>query len=116
MTKKILEEEARKMIAAPMCHPDLKAAGSAWIYELGKDGERIAAENLIEEIQQCLTPIDKLVAFAHSEMAAKAFGEEGAKNFAKHADELEASGAKYCDCAACTPALKIFENKEVIFD
>jgi len=114
MTKEILADTAREMIAAPMCHPDLKAAGSAWLYELGKEGEKVAAENLIEEIKLCVTPIDNLVAFAHSEDAAKLFGDEGAKKFAAHADELKASGAKYCDCAACVPALEILQNKEII--
>lgn len=114
MTKEILADSAREMIAAPMCHPDLKAAGSAWLYELGKDGEKVAAENLIEEIKQCLTTVDNLVAFAHSENAAKLFGEDGAKKFAAHADDLKANGVKYCDCAACTPALEILNNKEVI--
>ena len=113
MTKTELISSARKMIVAPMCHPDLKAAGQAWIYEVGKEGEAQAAQNLITEIEACLTPIDKLVAFAHSEDAKKIFG-DGAKNFAEHSDELQASGAKYCDCAACTPALEILQNKEVI--
>ena len=115
MTKEDLVALARKMIAAPMCHPDLKAQGQAWIYEIGKEGEFQAAQNLITEIEACITPIDALVAFAHSEDAKKIFG-EGATNFAVHADELKASGAKYCDCGACVPALEILQNKEVILN
>lgn len=114
MTKSDLVERAKAMIAAPSCCPELKAAGQAWLYELGKDGEKRAAQNLIEEIKEDITKIDDLVAFAHSEHAVKIFGEEGAKKFAAHADELKSKGAKYCDCGACTPALEILENKELI--
>lgn len=114
MTKEDIVAKVKEMIAAPTCHPDLKAEGQAWLYELGKDSELQAAQNLIEEIKIDITPIDKLVAFVHSEDAVKLFGEEKAKNFAAHADELKASGAKYCDCGACKPALEILQNKEVI--
>ena len=114
MTKENLKATVKEMIAAPMCHPDLKAAGQAWLYEFGKDGEAHAAQNLIAEAEACITPIDNLVAFAHSPKATEFFGEEGAKNFAKHADELKASGAKYCDCAACTPSLVLLQIKEII--
>lgn len=115
MTKEHLITKAREMIAAPSCHPDLKAAGQAWIYEVGKEGEFQAAHDLLTEIKFCLTPIDKLVAFAHSPKAKEIFG-DGAENFAKHADELKASGAKYCDCGACKPALEILQNKEIILN
>ena len=60
-----------------------------------------------------MTDIDHLVGFAHSETAAKIFG-EGVKAFAAHADELKAGGAKYCDCGACKPALEILANKELL--
>lgn len=116
MTKDDIAVKVKEMIAAPSCWSDLKAAGSAWLYELGKDGEQHAAQNLIAEIEEDITPIDGLVAFAHSPRAVEYFGEEGAKNFATHADELKASGAKYCDCGACKPAIEILQNKEVILN
>ena len=116
MTKEDIAAKVKEMIAAPMCHPDLKAEGQAWLYELGKDGEQQAAHNLIEEIKIDITTVENLVAFAHSPHTVELFGEEGAKKFANHADELKASGAKYCDCAACTPALEILQNKEVILN
>lgn len=116
MTKENIATKVKEMIAAPSCCADLKAAGQAWLYELGKDGEEHAAKNLIAEIEEDITPIDGLVAFAHSENAVKIFGEEGAKKFAAHADELKAGGAKYCDCGACKPALEILQNKEVILN
>lgn len=116
MTKEDVVAKVKEMIAAPSCCEDLKVAGNAWLYELGKDGEKHAAQNLIAEIEEDITPIEKLVPFAHSEIAVQLFGEEGAKNFAAHADELQASGAKYCDCGACKPGLEILQNKEVILN
>ena len=116
MTKDDIAVKVKEMIAAPSCCAELKAAGNAWLYELGKDGEQHAAQGLIAEIEEDITPIDGLVAFAHSEHAAQVFGEEGAKKFAAHADELKASGAKYCDCGACKPALEILQNKEIILN
>ena len=114
MTKKDLIEKAKALIAAPSCCAELKEIGQAWIDSVGKSDEKEKAENLIAEIKEDITPIDGLVAFAHSDNAVKIFGAEGQKNFAAHADELKASGAKYCDCGACKPAFEILENKSVI--
>lgn len=113
MTKKDLVEKAKEMILAPSCCPELQAAGHAWIDSVGKADEKNRAENLIAEIEEDVTDIDHLVAFAHSETAKKIFGED-VKNFAAHADELQASGAKYCDCGACKPALEILANKDIL--
>lgn len=113
MTKENLIESAKKMIAAQSCCPELYAAGHAWIDSIGKADEHERAENLIAEIQEDITTVDDLVAFANSPMAEKVFG-EGVGDFRKHAAELKASGAKFCDCAACTPAKEILDNKAVI--
>lgn len=51
-------------------------------------------------------PIDGLIAFAGSETGAQVFGEETAKNVFAHGQKLKASGAKYCDCAACEAILE----------
>ncbi len=113
MTKNDLVLKAKEMIKAPSCCPELHAVAQAWIDSVGKADEKNRAENLIAEIKEDVTDIDHLVAFAHSETAVKIFG-EGQKNFAAHADELKASGAKYCDCGACKPALEILANKNIL--
>ncbi len=114
MKKEDLIELAKKMIAAPSCCAGLKVAGQNWLDAVGTADEKAAAQKLIAEAQADVTPIDGLVAFAHSDNAVKYFGAEGQKKFAAHADELKASGAKYCDCGACAPALQIIENKDVL--
>ena len=113
MDKKALIEKVKAMSAAPSCCPELMAAAQSYLSAVGTAKEKSAAQNLIAEIEEDITPIDGLVAFAHSDRAKEIFG-EGQKNFAAHADELKASGAKYCDCGACAPALEILNNKEIL--
>ncbi|MBR0261832.1 MAG: heat-shock protein Hsp90 [Selenomonadaceae bacterium] len=114
MDKQTLIEKIKAMAAAPSCCEELKAAVKIYLDAVGTADEKVAAKNLIAEIKDDITEIDNLVAFAHSEQAVQYFGAEGAKKFAAHADELKASGAKYCDCGACAPAVEILENKEIL--
>lgn len=116
LTKENIIELAQKMIAAPSCCAGLKAAGQTWLDAVGTPDEKSAAQKLIAELEGDITDIDSLVGFAHSEHAAKIFGEEGAKKFAAHADELKANGARFCDCGACAPGLEILKNKSLILD
>ena len=116
MRKGDIIELAKKMVAAPSCYSGLKEAGQNWLDAVGTKGEKEAAQKLIAELEGDITDIDGLVAFAHSEIPAQMFGAEGAKKFAAHADELKASGAKFCDCGACAPGLEILKNKSLILD
>ena len=114
MDKQTLIEKAKAMMAAYSCCAELKQATQNYLDAVGTPDEKIAAKNLLAEIEEDITPIDGLVAFAHSAHAVEIFGAEGAKKFAAHADELKASGAKFCDCGACAPALEILQNKEIL--
>ena len=102
--------KAQDLINAPSCYADLKQKAQAWIDSIDTADEASAAKSLIDEIRADLTPIKNLVTFAHSDRAIEIFGEEGAKNFAAHADELHASGAKYCDCQACAASFAILQQ------
>lgn len=113
MDKQALIEKIKAMAAAPSCCPELTAAIQNYFAALGTAKEKSAAQNLIAEIEEDITDVDSLVAFAHSERAKEIFG-EGQKGFAAHADQLKASGAKYCDCGACAPALEILNNKAIL--
>lgn len=114
MDKQTLIGKVKEMAAAPSCCASLKQAVQVYLDALGTAQEKSAAQALIAETEEDITPIDGLVAFAHSERAKEIFGAEGAKKFAAHADELKASGAKYCDCGACAPAKEILDNKEIL--
>lgn len=54
-------------------------------------------------------PIDGLIGFAASDMGAKVFGEEKAKEVLAHAEAIKAAGAKYCDCPGCCGVRSDFE-------
>lgn len=114
MEKQILVDKIKEMAAAFSCCAKLKQVANDYLKKIGTPDEKSAAQALIAEIERDITPIENLVIFAHSEHAVDIFGAEGAKKFAEHADELKKSGAKYCDCAACKPALEILSNKEVL--
>ena len=114
MDKQTLNEKIKQMAEAYSCCPELKAAVQAYFDALGTPDEKSAAQNLLAELEEDITPIDNLVTFAHSQHAVDIFGVEAQKKFAAHADELKTSGAKYCDCPACTRALEILENKAVL--
>lgn len=114
MYKQTLIKKIKAMAAAPSCCAELKAATQAYLDAVGTVDEKVAAKNLVAEIEADITGIDGLVAFAHSDHAVEIFGAEGAKKFAAHADELKASGAKYCDCEACANGLDILNNKNIL--
>ena len=114
MDKQTLIEKIKTMAAAPSCCAPLKAAAATYLNAVGTAEEKVAAQNLIAEIEADITTVENLVPFAHSEQAVQIFGVEGAKKFAAHADELKASGAKYCDCGACAPAVEILQNKAIL--
>ena len=112
--KEFVVARAKDLIAAPSCYEGLRAVAQAWLDSLGTVNEKAMAKTLLSAIEECITPIDSLVAFAHSDQAREIFGEEGVKKFAAHADELKASGAKYCDCAACAAGLAILDQKQTL--
>ena len=89
MNKEIIEQ-AKNLIAAHSCCQEAKDAANAWL----------------------IMPIDGLIGFAASDMGAKVFGEEKAKEVLAHAEAIKAAGAKYCDCPACAACEAILKHKE----
>ena len=101
------------MSASPSCCPELKQATEAYLKALAL--ERLAAKNLLAELEKDVVDIDTLIETSkNTEHTVKFFGVEGAKKFAENAAALKASGAKYCNCLACTIALEILDDKEVL--
>ena len=73
----------------------------------------ITEETTFEELEADIMPVDKLIAFAESEMGAKVFGGiDAAKGVAEHGKAIKAAGAKYCDCPACAAVEAILEKKD----
>ena len=116
MDKQELIKRIKAMAAAKTCCPDLKRAVQDYLIALGKPDEKIAAKNLIAEIEEDIMPIEELATFARSARAIQILGKEGARKLLAHVDELGTSGAKYCDCPACTHAAEILKHKEILLD
>lgn len=107
-------EKVKELMAAPSCYSGLKEVCQKWLDSVGTDAEAEAAKTLVEALDECITPIDGLIAFAESEAGTGYFGEEKAKQLASHGKEIKAKGAKYCDCAACAACEALLEQKSLI--
>ena len=105
--------KTEELIKAPNCYAGLREKAETWLAAIDTPKEFEAAVNFVKELKADITPIDGLVAFAHSKHAAEIFG-DGINNFIAHAEELKKSGAKYCDCVACKPSLEILANEKLL--
>ena len=112
MDKQTLIEKLKAMTASPSCCDVVKQAVKVYLASLAL--ERIAVDNLIAALEDNLVDIDEMLATAHSDDAVKYFGVEGAKKFTATAEALKASGAKYCNCLACSVAREVLDHKELL--
>lgn len=107
-------KKVKELMDAPSCYADAREAAKNWLDAIGTDQEKSQAENLIAELEMDIMPVEGLIAFAESEAGAKVFGPEKTKQVAAHGREIQAAGAKYCDCAACAAVEAILEQKDAI--
>ena len=113
MDKRTLVEKLKTMADSPSCCPELKQAVNGYFVALAT--EQVAAKNLVAELEDDVVDIDTLVKnVSDTEHMIKFFGVEGAKLFAENAYKLKASGAKYCNCLACTIGLEILNNRDAL--
>mgnify|MGYP007060794630 FL=1 len=112
--KEYVSEKVKELIGAASCCAEAKAVGQAWLDALGTDKEEAQTRALIAEMEADIMPIDGLIGFAESDMGAKVFGAEHAKEVAAHGREIKAAGAKYCDCPACAAAEAILSKKDAL--
>lgn len=108
MDVKSITDHVHKMIAAPSCCAELKAAGTFYLNSIGQAEESGARSALIKEIKEDIVPIDGLIEFLGTPHAAEIFG-DGLEPFLAKAKEAKDAGAKYCICEACTHAQKVLE-------
>ncbi len=105
-------EKTKELLGAFSCCAELKAAGQAWLDARGTANEAQATKQYVEELEEDIMPVETLIAFAESEGGARVFGPEKTKEVAAHAREIQAAGARYCDCPACAAAEAILSRKE----
>lgn len=114
MTQNVKEftiEKVKELMSVSSCCAEAKQAAQSWLDALGTDQEAAQTKALIAELEEDITTVDGLIAFAESEAGAKVFGAEMAKGLAAHGREIKAAGAKYCDCPACAASAAILEKK-----
>lgn len=114
MEKKVLDfvlEKTHELMDAPTCSAETKAAAQRWLGAVGTQEEAAETKRYVAELEADIMPIENLIGFAKSEQGAAYFGAEAAANIAAHAEEIQAAGAKYCDCPACVAVAAILEKK-----
>jgi len=109
--KENLIDLIKEMISVEYCADDLIKAGQDWLDSNGDSSmRRLAATNLITELEKCIVPIDDAIALA------KSFPDE---DFWKGILEAELKakdeGMTICGCVACINGQKILDNKEHLF-
>ena len=107
-------EKSKELMSASTCSSEAKAAAQAWLDAVGTDREAEETKKYVEELEADIMPIDGLITFAESDMGAKIFGAEMAKNVAAHGKDIKAAGAKYCDCPACAAVEAILDKKDIL--
>lgn len=117
MEKALLDfvvEKTNELMNAFSCSKEAKEAAKSFLDAVGTDREAEETKKYIAELEADIVTAEGLEAFAGSEMGAKVFGKDKAKEVAAHAKELQAKGAKYCDCPACAAVEAILEKKDSI--
>lgn len=110
--KDFMIEKTHELMEALTCNIETKEAARRWLDALGTESEENATQNYIKDLEGDIMPIDMLIAFSDSPDGAQVFGAEKAKEVAAHAREIEAGGAKYCDCPACAAAEEILKIQQ----
>ena len=87
--------------------PELKAAAESWLAGLGSPEEKALGKAYAQTLQEAIMPIDDVIAFMGSPVAAEKLGAENAAAIEAHARERKAAGDRFCDCPACTAARSV---------
>ena len=104
--------KSRELMETPTVSEEAKAAAKMWLDAAGTEKEAQMTKDYIAELEEDIMPIDQLIAFAGSDAGKSYFGADTAAGIVSHAEEIQAAGAKYCDCPACAICEEILKRKE----
>lgn len=109
-----LAEKTRALIEVPHAYQPLKDAAQKWLDTM-EDGQANAeaTKEYVKLLEESIMPVDACIAFISSPEADKVFGDKKDAMLA-HAQELKASGAKFCDCDACKLVADILAEKDYL--
>jgi len=114
MTKTEVKQEVEKLLKANSLCPEGREAVQAYLEAYGTADEKSKAEALLQELEEDITSIDDLIAFAGSEHGRQIFGEEKAAAILKAAKEAKDKGEETCICEACQIAKVILANRTAL--
>ncbi len=109
-----LAEKTKALIEVPHTYGPLKEAAQKWLDTM-EDGKANAeaTKEYVKLLEESIMPVDACIAFISSPEADKVFGDKKGEMLA-HAQELKASGAKFCDCDACKLVADILAEKDYL--
>jgi len=109
-----LKAKTEALIAVPHTYQPLKDAAQKWLDTM-EDGKANAeaTKEYVKLLEESIMPVDACIAFISSPEADKVFGDKKGAMLA-HAQELKASGAKFCDCDACKLVADILAEKDYL--
>ena len=107
-----IAEKTRRLMEAPTCAGELKEAAQRWLDSVGTETEAEETKAYLKELKEDIMPIEQLIGFAESEGGKAYFGADTAAGLAAHASEIQAAGARYCDCPACALVEEILAEEE----
>ena len=113
-TLEFLTQKTDELINSGSVCKEAKEAADNWLKAVGTKTEKEEAAKYLKELEEDIEPIDDLMAFLNTPLAAEYMGEEGAKAFLVHAEQRKAAGEKYCDCPACSVVYAILSEKDKI--
>ena len=104
-------EKTQALIDAATCAAETRTAAHAWLAAAGTEKEAEQTRLYVAELEEDIMPIENLIQFAGSDAGIQYFGAETAKGIVEHATQIQANGAKYCDCPACAAVEAILVKK-----
>ena len=111
MEKQFFIDRTQTILHASSSCPEIKAAAQDWLDSIGTDREKAAAERYLAELEEDVTPIDRLIGLLNSELGEQIFGDK--RNFMlKKACDSRDLGMPYCICAACNAGGAILDNRD----
>lgn len=101
----------QKMMAAPSCCPEAKAACEAYLAAYGTPKQAEAAKVLVAELKEDVCSIESFISLTASDMGKKIFGEKAA---AMHeaGEKAKAAGGRYCLCDACQAGGELLDHAD----
>ena len=107
MTHEELKAKVQALADAASSNETVKAFANEWLAAEGTDKQAGLTKELPTVVKENIALIDETT-------AAELFGKEAAHAMLKHAEEIKAQGAEFCDCPGCIACKDIIDHLDEI--